>query len=116
MKRRTVRLWPYLFLLPLVIIVLPVGWRPHGDILGRIRTVVDWLVPALVGVTFITLGLLKVYGWRKGIVGGGDKSASCRLLGRCPSWSKQLNITMMVLFFGLGFTCLGLCWVARLKG
>lgn len=102
MKRRIVRLLPYLFLLPLVILVIPLGWRRHWDIPERIMTVLDWFVPAMVGVTFTTVGLLKVYGWRKGIVGGGDKSASCRLLGRCPSWSKQINISMIALFLGLG--------------
>jgi hypothetical protein len=31
---------------------------------------VQWLVPALVGATFTSLGLLKLYGLSKGTVGG----------------------------------------------
>jgi hypothetical protein len=68
----------------------------------------DWLPLAAVGGTFTTLGLLKVYGFRKRIVGGGGKPAPCRLLGSCPSWSKQLNITMVVLFLLMGLSCLGI--------
>lgn len=56
----------------------------------------------MVGVTFTTLGLLKIYGWKNGIVGGGGKPASCRLLGRCPSWSKRMNIIVIALFLGIG--------------
>jgi hypothetical protein len=48
-------------------------------------TLSDWVPSAVVGVTFLSLGLIKVYGWRKGIVGGGGKPAACRLMGRCPS-------------------------------
>lgn len=62
----------------------------------------DWLPPAIVGVTFLTVALLKVYGFRKGVVGGGDEPAMCRLLGRCPSWSLRANHAMVILFFAIG--------------
>ena len=75
----------------------------------------DWPPLATVGGTFTTLGLLKVYGFRKGIVGGGGKSASCRLLGSCPSWSRRLNIIVVVLFLGIGFGCLGILLTLLLK-
>ena len=65
-------------------------------------TVSDWVAHALVGVTFWSLGLIKVYGWRKGIVGGGGKPASCRLMGRCPSWSTPVNIGVILLFLAIG--------------
>jgi len=75
----------------------------------------DWFPNALAGVTFMSLGLLKLYGWRKGIIGGGGKSASCRLLGRCPSWSKQVNIGVMILFLAIGAVNLGVLVLALLK-
>ena len=81
----------------------------------RVEAVLEWLVPAAIGAVFTTLGLLKVYGWTKGIVGGGGKPASCRLLGRCPSWSKQVNITVIVLFLAVGAVNLGICFVTLLK-
>lgn len=75
----------------------------------------DWLPLAAVGGTFTTLGLLKVYGLSKGIVGGGGRPAACRLLGRCPSWSKPLNWAMTVFFLGIGVVNLGILVVLLLK-
>jgi hypothetical protein len=75
----------------------------------------DWLPLAAVGVIFTTVGLLKVYGFRKGIVGGGGKPASCRLLGSCPSWSRQINILMVVLLLGIGLSCLAVLLALLLK-
>ena len=43
--------------------------------------IVDWLIPAVIGVTFTLLGCLKLYGLRMGIVGGRDKSLPVRLCG-----------------------------------
>jgi hypothetical protein len=71
-------------------------------------TPIDRLSYALVAVIFTTLGVLKVYGWKKGVIGGGGKPTSCRLLGRCPSWSKQVNIFIIILFLGIGIVNLGL--------
>jgi len=65
-------------------------------------TLSDWVPNAVVGVTFLSLGLIKVYGWRKGIVGGGGKPAACRLMGRCPSWSTPVNIGVILLFLAIG--------------
>jgi hypothetical protein len=72
------------------------------------NSLADWLPPLAVGLTFTTLGLLKVYGFRKGIIGGGGKPASCRLLGRCPSWSKQINLLVIALFLAIGIVNLAI--------
>jgi hypothetical protein len=67
----------------------------------------DWFPPAVIGVIFTVLGCLKVYGWKKGIIGGGGKPAACRLYGRCPSWSRQFNIGFIILLFVIGLGNLG---------
>jgi hypothetical protein len=41
----------------------------------------DWLIPALLGVSFTLLGSLKLYGLSKGIVGGHDKPLAMQLCG-----------------------------------
>lgn len=41
----------------------------------------DWFPPALVGVLFTALGAAKLYGLRRGIVGGRDKPVAQRLCG-----------------------------------
>lgn len=66
----------------------------------------DWFPLLLVGGTFTTLGLLKVYGFRHNMVGGGHKPWRSRLLGTCPTWSKHVNVAMTVLFFVIGLSCL----------
>lgn len=90
-------------------LLIPAGWLPHIHMSANVEKVLNWLPNAFVGVVFTTLGLLKVYGWRKGIVGGGGKPASCRLLGRCPSWSKQFNVVFTTLLLGIGVVNLGVC-------
>lgn len=71
----------------------------------------EWFPLLTVGGTFTTLGLLKVYGLRHGIVGGGKKPLKMRVLGSCPTWSRHLNIFTIVLFLLLGFSFLGrLAW------
>ena len=72
----------------------------------------DWLPQALVGLTFTALGIMKIYGWRKGVIGGGGKPVMCRLQGRCPSWSKPLNFAMIALFWAIGLVNLALLWRA----
>jgi hypothetical protein len=67
----------------------------------------DWVPPAVVGATFTTLGLLKVYGIRKGIVGGGGKPYICRLRGSCPNWSKRVNIIFAAVLLAIGLFGLG---------
>lgn len=42
---------------------------------------VDWFVPALIGVQFMLLGSLKLYGLSRGIVGGADKPLVTKLCG-----------------------------------
>ncbi len=75
----------------------------------------DWGPLLICGTAFTTLGLLKVYGLTKGIVGGGGKPAKCRLLGTCPSWSKQLNYAVIAMFLGIGITYLGILLRLYLK-
>jgi tellurite resistance protein TehA-like permease len=75
----------------------------------------EWLPPAAVGATFTTIGLLKVYGLRKGVVGGGGKPISCRLLGRCPGWSKQLHMVFVLFFLGIGVVNLAILLTLLLK-
>jgi hypothetical protein len=41
----------------------------------------DWLPPETVGLTFTTLGSLKLWGLRRGIVGGAGKPVVQRLCG-----------------------------------
>jgi hypothetical protein len=41
----------------------------------------QWLPPALVGTLFTLIGLLKLYGLWKGIVGGAEKPYTTRLCG-----------------------------------
>jgi hypothetical protein len=75
----------------------------------------DWFPNALAGVTFVSLGLVKIYGWRKGIIGGGGKPVSCRLMGRCPSWSKPVNIGAIILFLAIGIVNLTILVLALRK-
>jgi hypothetical protein len=67
-----------------------------------ITDLATWFPAALVGVTFTSLGLIKVYGFSRGIVGGGCKPVSERLCGSCPSWSRSVNIGMVALFLLIG--------------
>ena len=68
----------------------------------------DWFPLLMIGGTFTTLGLLKVYGFKRNIIGGGGKPFSCRLLGACPTWSKHLNVALTVCFFMIGLLCLSI--------
>lgn len=78
-------------------------------------TPADWIPPLAAGVTFSTLGLCKIYGWRKGIVGGGGRPLHCRLGGRCPSWSRELNFAFIVLLLAVGVVNLGLFWAVMAR-
>jgi hypothetical protein len=44
-------------------------------------TLADWLPPAVVGLTFTILGSLKLWGLKRGIVGGAHKPFAQRLCG-----------------------------------
>ena len=61
-----------------------------------------WLPAALVGASFTSVALMKIYGFSRGIVGGGCKPVSQRLCGSCPSWSRGVNIAMVALFLVIG--------------
>ena len=65
-------------------------------------TFVDWSPPALVGVCFTSFACLKLYGMRHNIVGGGDKPFSQRCMGSCPTWSRNLNVAVTLLFLVIG--------------
>jgi hypothetical protein len=68
----------------------------------------DWFPLLCIGITFTTIGLLKVYGFKHNIVGGGGKPWGTRLRGSCPTWSKHLNLTVTVLFFLVGLSSLSI--------
>jgi len=72
----------------------------------------DWLPPAAVGLTFTALGAFKIYGFSRGIVGGGCKPAAQRLCGSCPTWSRELNIAVTCFFLAIGLGNLAyLAWL-----
>ena len=48
----------------------------------------------IVGVSFTSVGALKIYGRAKGIVDGGGKPVSSRLMGSCPIWSRSVNLIL----------------------
>jgi hypothetical protein len=75
----------------------------------------EWLPPSAIGATFTTIGLLKVYGLCKGVVGGGGKPISCRLLGRCPTWSRPLHIVFVLFFLGVGVVNLAILLALLMK-
>ena len=43
--------------------------------------IIDCFVPLFVGVPFTLIGVLKLYGLRKGVVGGADKPFVTQLCG-----------------------------------
>jgi hypothetical protein len=68
-----------------------------------LRSFADWLPFLAVGLSFTVVGLLKVYGLSRGIVGGGGRPASTRICGSCPSWSRRTNVAMACLFLIIGW-------------
>jgi|GEM_PF-2926636 len=68
----------------------------------------DWFPLLCIGIVFTAIGLLKVYGFQLNIVGGGGKSWGTRVCGSCPTWSKHLNVSVMVLFFVIGLSALAI--------
>jgi hypothetical protein len=46
-----------------------------------VLTLSQWLPPALVGASFTAVGVLKLYGLHRGIVGGESKPFAERLCG-----------------------------------
>ena len=49
--------------------------------LDHMLTLSDWLPLAAVGLTFTLLGSIKLWGLKRGIVGGADKPVVQRLCG-----------------------------------
>jgi hypothetical protein len=75
----------------------------------------DWLPSASMGVFFTTFGMLKIWGLRRGIIGGCGKSAMTRACGSCPSWSLPVNIALTLLFLAIGIFNLALLALLLLK-
>jgi hypothetical protein len=44
-------------------------------------SLIDYFIPALIGVQFTLLGSLKLYGLARGVVGGADKRFVVKLCG-----------------------------------
>ncbi len=74
---------------------------------------VEWFPSALTGLALSTLGVAKLYGRSRGIVGGADKPWRQRfLVGSCPTWSRPVNLIVPYVFLGLGLAYLGyLAWL-----
>lgn len=73
------------------------------------------LLPLLtVGLSFSVLGALKIYGLSKGVVGGGGRPLTCRILGSCPTWSKSANLLVIVMFCAIGIVNLSVVVVILL--
>ena len=68
----------------------------------------DWFPLLLIGTVFTTVGLLKFYGFRRHIVGGGGKPYSCRLFGTCPTWSADVNLIVRAIFLVIGLLALAI--------
>jgi len=62
----------------------------------------------MVGGSFTAIGLLKVYGFRHNIIGGGGKPWTTRLRGSCPTWGKHLNLAMTMFFLAIGLSFLSI--------
>ena len=57
---------------------------PFGIAVGMLGTTIsiaDWVPHVVVGTTFTLMGILKLYGLSRGIVGGADKALATRLCG-----------------------------------
>jgi hypothetical protein len=53
---------------------------------------INWFVPTAIGVQFILLGSLKLYGLGMGIVGGADKPFVIFMPNACLSFSHILRV------------------------
>lgn len=73
----------------------------------------DWLPILLVGLFFFTLGSLKAFGYRRGLVGGGGKAFPIRVIaGSCPTWSKTVNAFVRRGILAIGILSLSLAmWI-----
>jgi hypothetical protein len=48
---------------------------------AAMTSLIEWFIPALIGIQFTLLGSLKLYGLCRGVVGGADKPFVTRLCG-----------------------------------
>jgi len=55
-----------------------------------------------VGLPFTVLGILKIYGLCRGVIGGREKPMACRLMGSCPNWSRGVNVLVTLMFCAIG--------------
>ncbi len=80
-------------------------------------TFFDWFTPALMAIIFSTLGVIKLVGQKRGIVGGGGKSWKVRLTaGYCPTWSRPVNLAAPYVLLGVGLFHLGiLVWLVSIR-
>ena len=74
------------------------------------KSFTEWSAPAIVGIAFTLFGALKLYGMRRGIVGGGSKPLAQRICGSCPNWSRTTNKAVTILFLAIGLVYLA--WAA----
>jgi hypothetical protein len=70
---------------------------------------IDWFTPALICVIFTALGIIKIIGQKRGLVGGGGKPWKERLMsGYCPTWSRPVNLAAPYVFLGMGIFHFGI--------
>jgi hypothetical protein len=68
-------------LLAVPVVPAPLDPRPRKAKDAAMISFTDWLITALIGVTFTLIGSLKLYGLSKGVVGGADKPFVTQLCG-----------------------------------
>jgi hypothetical protein len=77
---------------------------------------VDWFGPSLAALVFLTLGVLKLVGLRRGLVGGRDKPLLQYVCGTCPAWrGGPAWVTLPLVLLAVGIVNLGLA-VMALRG
>jgi hypothetical protein len=72
-----------------------------------------WFSNAVVGGVFTLVGVVKIYGLCRGIIGGRDKPFFQYACGTCPTWmgrtwrGRILRYGLPFLFLGIGIFNLG---------
>jgi hypothetical protein len=67
-----------------------------------------WFSYALLGSVFTLVGVVKIYGLCRGVIGGRDKPFAQYACGTCPTWvgcgwkGRILRYGMPFLFLGIG--------------
>jgi len=96
------------FFLPMILIFLvflPTKFRINL-FSSRTLSLIHYSIPGIIGLIFLTFGILKIYGYNKGIIGGGGKHFSDRCMGSCPTWSKGTNRFLKYALLSTGFVLL----------